>query len=137
MAVQKGSALLVKIGNAGSPETFTTVAGLRDTSISINSEMIDVTNKDSSRVRTLLANAGIKSFSISGSGVFTDAASEQSVLTAYSATTFSNFQFLVPDFNTFTGAFQVTTIDYSGTYNGEVTYSMSFESAGAITIATV
>ena len=137
MAVQKGSALLVKVGNAGSPETFTTVAGLRDTSISINSEMIDVTNKDSSRVRTLLANAGIKSFSISGSGVFTDAASEQSVLTAYSATTFSNFQFLVPDFNTFTGAFQVTTIDYSGTYNGEVTYSMSFESAGAITIATV
>jgi predicted secreted protein len=38
MAVQKGSALLVKAGNAGSPETFTTVAGLRDTSISINKQ---------------------------------------------------------------------------------------------------
>ena len=63
MAVQKGSALLVKVGNGGSPESFTTVAGLRDTSISINAETIDVTNKDSSRVRTLLANAGIKSFS--------------------------------------------------------------------------
>ena len=36
MAVQKGSGLLVKIGNAASPEVFTTVAGLRDTSISIN-----------------------------------------------------------------------------------------------------
>jgi TP901-1 family phage major tail protein len=137
MAVQKGSGLLVKIGNAASPEVFTTVAGLRDTSISINSETIDVTNKDSSRVRTLLANAGIKSFSISGSGVFTDAASEQSVLTAFSAATFSNYQFLVPDYNTFTGAFQVTTLEYSGSYNGEVSYSMSFESAGTITIATV
>ena len=137
MAVQKGSGLLVKIGNAASPEVFSTVAGLRDTSISINSETIDVTNKDSSRVRTLLANAGIKSFSISGSGVFTDAASEQSVLTAFSATTFSNYQFLVPDYNTFTGAFQVATLEYSGSYNGEVTYSMSFESAGTITIATV
>ena len=137
MAVQKGSALLVKVGNGASPEVFTTVAGLRDTSISINSEMIDVTNKDSSRVRTLLANAGIKSFTISGSGIFTDGASEQTILTNFSATTFANYQVLVPDFNTFTGAFQVTAIDYAGTYNDAVTYSMTFESAGAVTIATV
>ena len=137
MAVQKGSALLVKVGNAASPEVFATVAGLRDTSISINSETIDVTNKDSARVRTLLADAGIKSFSISGSGVFTDSASEQLILTNFSATTFLNYQFLVPDYNTFTGAFQVTSIEYSGSYNGEVTYSMSFESASAVTIATV
>ncbi len=137
MAVQKGSALLVKVGNAATPEVFTTVAGLRDTSISINAETIDVTNKDSSRVRTLLADAGIQSFSISGSGVFTDSASEQLILTNFSAATFLNYQFLVPDYNTFTGAFQVTSIEYSGSYNGEVTYSMSFESASAVTIATV
>jgi TP901-1 family phage major tail protein len=137
MAVQKGSALLVKAGNAASPEVFTTVAGLRDTSISINAETIDVTNKDSARVRTLLANAGIKSFSISGSGVFTDSATEQLILTNFSAATFLNYQFLVPDYNTFTGAFQVSSIEYAGSYNGEVTYSMSFESAGAVTIATV
>ena len=55
----------------------------------------------------------------------------------FSASTFSNFQFLVPDFNTFTGSFQVTAIEYSGTYNDAVQYSMSFESAGAVTIATV
>ena len=137
MAVQKGSELLVKIGNAGSPETFTTVAGLRDTSISMNAETIDVTNKDSSRARTLLANAGIKSFSASGSGVFTDSASEASVRTAFDATTFSNFQIIIPDFATFSGAFQVVSIEYAGSFNGEVTYSMSFESAGAITFATV
>ena len=137
MAVQKGSAVLMKIGNAGSPETFTTIGALRSTSITINSETIDVTNKDSSRNRALLADAGIKSFSISGSGVFTDSASEQTILTNFSSSTFKNYQFLVPDFNTFTGAFQITTIEYAGSYNGEVTYSMSFESAGAITFATV
>lgn len=137
MAVQKGSDLLVKAGNAASPEVFTTIGGLRDTSISINAETIDVTNKDSSRNRTLLADAGIKSFSISGSGVFTDSASEQTVLTNFQASTFKNYQFLVPDFNTFTGAFQITSMEYAGSYNGEVTYSMSFESTGGITIATV
>tara|TARA_R110000787_G_scaffold45335_8_gene110608 strand:- start:5339 stop:5752 length:414 start_codon:yes stop_codon:yes gene_type:complete len=137
MAVQKGSAVLVKIGNGASPEVFVTVAGLRDTSISINAETIDVTNKDSARVRTLLADGGIKSFSISGSGVFTDGASEQSVLTAFSATTFSNYEFIIPSFNKFSGSFQVTALEYSGTYNDAVQYSMSFESAGAIVIATV
>ena len=137
MAVQKGASLLVKIGNGGSPETFTTVAGLRDTSIAINQETVDVTNKDSSRVRTLMAQGGVKSFTISGSGVFTDSASEQSVLTAFDGATFTNFQFLVPDYNTFTGAFQVASIEYSGTYNDSVQYSMTFESAGTITIATV
>ena len=76
MAVQKGADLLVKVGNSGSPETFTTVAGLRDTSISINQEIVDVTNKDSSRVRTLLFQAGTKTFTITGSGIFTDSASE-------------------------------------------------------------
>ena len=137
MAVQKGSDLLVKAGNGASPEVFTTIGGLRDTSISINAETIDVTNKDSSRNRTLLADAGIKSFSISGSGVFTDSASEQTVLTNFQSSTFKNYQFLVPDFNTFTGAFQITSMEYAGSYNGEVTYSMSFESTGGITIATV
>ena len=137
MAVQKGSALLVKVGDGASPEVFTTVAGLRDTSISINAETIDVTNKDSSRVRTLLADAGIKSFSISGSGVFTDSASEQTILTKFSASTFANYEFIVPDFNKFVGKFQVTNIEYAGSYNGEVTYSMSFESADTVTITTV
>lgn len=136
MAVQKGASLVVKIGNGASPEVFTTVAGLQDTSISINQETVDVTNKDSSRVRTLLAQSGVKSFTITGSGIFQDHASEQSVLSAVD-NAFGNFQFLVPDFNTFTGKFQVTTLDYTGTYNGAVQYSMTFESADAVTIATV
>jgi TP901-1 family phage major tail protein len=137
MAVQKGASLVVKIGDGSSPETFTTVAGLQDTSISINQETVDVTNKDSSRVRTLLAQGGVKSFTITGSGIFQDNATEQSVLTAFDGASFTNYQFLVPDYNTFTGAFQVTTLDYTGTYNGAVQYSMTFESAGAVTIATV
>tara|TARA_R100000654_G_scaffold55228_2_gene81491 strand:+ start:1059 stop:1472 length:414 start_codon:yes stop_codon:yes gene_type:complete len=137
MAVQKGSAVLMKIGNAGSPETFTTIGSLRSTSISMGSEMIDVTNKDSSRNRTLLADAGIVSFTVSGSGIFDDSASIASVQTAFSASTFSNFQFIVPDFKTFTGAFQVTQMEYSGEYNESAQYSMSFESAGAISIASV
>jgi len=137
MAVQKGSAVLIKVGNAGSPETFTTIGALRSSSITINSETIDITNKDSSRARTLLADGGIKSFSITGSGIFDDGATHQTVLTNFQASTFKNYQFLVPDYNTFTGAFQVTSMEYSGEYNDSAQYSLTFESSGAITIATV
>ena len=137
MAVQKGSAVLMKIGNGASPEVFTTIGGLRDTSITINAETVDITTKDSSRVRTLLAQGGVKSFAVSGTGVFDDSASHQSVLSAFDGSAHTNYQFLMPDYNTFTGAFQVTSIEYSGTYNDSAQYSLTFESAGAITIATV
>ena len=106
-------------------------------SISINQETVDVTTKDSSRVRELLAQGGIKSFTISGSGVFDDSASHQTVLSDFDSATFTNYQFIVPDYNTFTGSFQVTAIEYSGTYNDSAQYSLTFESAGEITIATV
>ena len=137
MAVQKGSACLIKIGNGSSPETFTTIAGLRNTTITMNDEMVDVTNKDSSRVRTLLAQGGVKSFTVSGDGVFTDAASESTLIGVFDASSFTNFQILVPDFKTFTGSFSLTTMEYSGAYNDSVQYSLTLESAGTITIAAV
>ena len=137
MAAQKGSSLLLKIGNAGSPEAFTTIGGLRSTSITMNDEAVDITNKDSSAVRALLANGGVQSTSISGSGVFTDAASEATLRGKFGAASFSNFQVIVPDFGTYTGAFMVASLEYAGEFNGEVTYSVTLESSGTVTFATV
>ena len=137
MAAQKGSSLLLKIGNAGSPEAFTTIGGLRSTSITMNDEAVDITNKDSSGVRALLANGGVQSTSISGSGVFTDAASEATLRGKFGASSFSNFQVIVPDFGTYTGAFMVASLEYAGEFNGEVTYSVTLESSGTVTFATV
>ena len=137
MAAQKGSALLMKIGNGGSPEAFTTIGGMRSTSLSMNDEMVDVTNKDSSRARTLLAQGGTNSMTVAGSGVVTDSASEATLKGKFDVSALTNYQFLVPDFGTFTGTFQLTTLEYAGEFNGEVTYSFTFESSGAITFATV
>ena len=137
MAAQKGSALLMKMGNAASPEVFTTIGGMRSTSISMNDEMVDITNKDSARARTLLAQGGVNSMTVSGSGVFTDSASEATLEGKFDSSALTNYQFLVPDFGTYTGSFMLTTLEYAGEFNGEVTYSFTFESSGAITFATV
>jgi TP901-1 family phage major tail protein len=135
MAAQKGGALLLKINTTGT--TYVTVGGLRSTSISLNDEAVDVTNKDSAGVRNLLADGGVHSMSISGSGVFTDAATETTLKDAMNAATFKNFQVIIPDFGTYTGAFMVATLEYSGEYNGEVTYSVTLESSGTTTFAAV
>jgi len=141
MAAQKGSALLLKIGAdntaAAASDSYTTVGGLRSTSITMNDEAVDVTTKDSSGVRALLANGGVQTCSISGSGVFTVAASETTLRSAFGASDFHNFQIIVPDFGTYTGEFMVASLEYAGEYNGEVTYSITLESSGDFTFATV
>lgn len=144
MAAQKGSAMLLKIDQSGTP---TTVGGLRSTGITFNDEAVDITNKDSLGMRTLLAGGGTQSVSISGSGVFTDSATEQAVRTAYFAqantsdgsaaqtAAFEDFQVIVPDLGTFTGTFMIATMGYTGEFNGEVTYDLTLESSGYVTFA--
>ena len=137
MAAQKGKALLMKIGNGASPEVFTTIGGMRSNTLTMNDEMVDITNKDSDGARTILAQGGVNSITIAGSGVFTDSASETTLKGKFNVSALTNYQFLVPDFGTFTGAFMLTSLEYAGEYNGEVTYSFTFESAAAIVFATV
>jgi len=134
MAAQKGKDLLIKIDISG---TYTTIAGLRSSSISMNDEQVDITNKDSAGERVMLAQAGVRSVSVSGSGVFLDSASETSLKASFGKATFDNYQILVPDFGTFTGNFQLASLEYAGEYNGEATYTITLESSGAITFATV
>jgi TP901-1 family phage major tail protein len=134
MAAQKGSALLLKIGttatSAPAADTYTTVGGLRSTGITLNEETVDVTTKDSAGWRELLAAGGIKSASISGSGLFTDAVSESTMRSAFGGSAIPNFQVIIPGFGEFEGKFQITSLEYAGEHNGEVTYSVSLESSG-------
>ena len=66
MAAQKGKDLLLKAGDGAGG--FVTVAGLRARQIAFNAETVDVTHSESAgRWRELLAGAGVRRASISGS----------------------------------------------------------------------
>ena len=45
------------------------------------------------------------------------------------------WQVVIPDFGTITGPFQITGLDYAGNHDGEVTYELALESAGALVFA--
>ena len=136
MAAQKGAELLIKLGDGASPESFDTIGGLRSSEITLNDEAVDVTTKDSSGLRELLPNGGIHSMSVTGSGVFPDATSEQTLRTKMNATTFSNFKIEIPDLGNYTGKFMVESLSYAGEYNGEVTYSITLQSSGSVAFST-
>ena len=76
MAIENGSAFLLKIGDGETPPAYRTVAGLRTTQMSVNGEAVNVTTKDSGGWRELLSGAGVRSVSVSGAGVFTGSAAE-------------------------------------------------------------
>ncbi len=135
MTAQRGKDLLIKIGDGLSPESFTTVAGLRATTLAFNAQTVDVTNADSADMWRELLAAGVKSATVSGSGVFKDAASDAAIRAAFFAQTLGNWQILVPAFGTITGPFQIVSLQYDGPYDGEVKLSLSLASAGAIAFA--
>lgn len=133
MAVQNGKDLLVKIDLTGSGN-FQAVAGLRATRISFNAESVDVTSLESTGGwRELLGGAGVKSASISGSGIFRDEASDERARQIFFDGETPPFQVVIPDFGIVEGPFQVTGIEYAGSHDGEATYELSLASAGALT----
>ena len=72
---------------------------------------------------------------VSGSGIFKDQASDASVRSRFFAGEIMNWQVVVPDFGTIQGPFQISSLEYAGNHDAEVTFEMSLESAGALSFA--
>ncbi len=135
MGAQKGKDLLLKL-DFEQDATFETVAGMRSRRIAFNAEPIDITNADSAgRWRELLEGAGMRRAGIAGSGIFKDAASDASVRELFFDGAVRTWQVVVPDFGTISGPFQVTGLEYAGEHDGEVSYEIALESAGAVSFA--
>jgi len=137
MTAQSGKDLLVKVDMDGNG-VFETMAGLRASRLSFNSESVDVTSLESTGGwRELLGGAGVKSASISGSGVFRDASTDERARDIFFEGGTPDFQVVIPDFGIVEGAFQISSIEYAGTHDGEATYEISMASAGALTFTAV
>src|SRR5829696_8404127 len=135
MSAQKGKDLLIKIADGAG---YTTVAGLRTRRLAFNAETVDITHSESAgRWRELLEGAGVKRAGVSGRGLFKDAASDTLVRQTFFDGAVKNYQIVIPDFGTVEGAFQITSLEFTGEHNGEVTYELSLESAGALSFTAL
>ncbi|WP_391483155.1 phage major tail protein, TP901-1 family [Nereida sp. NH-UV-3] len=137
MTAQNGRDLLIKMDMTGNG-VFETTAGLRATRISFNAETVDVTSLESSGGwRELLAGAGVRQAQVSGSGVFKDAATDERARQVFFDGATPRCQVVVPDFGVIEGAFQVTSLEYSGSYEGEASYELALASAGALSFTAI
>ncbi len=133
MTAQRGRDILLKI-ESETAGVFTTVAGLRARTLSLNARSVDVTDGDSTgRWRELLAGAGVKSAAVSGQGVFRDAESDALIREAFFEQSARTWRLIVPDFGTLEGPFLVAALEYAGEHEGEASFALSLASAGEIT----
>lgn len=137
MAKQKGRLMLVNIGDGEASESFGKLCGLRSKTLTINNSEIDVTTADCDSPGGPLWTEvmdGVKRVSVSGNGYFKDEATEARLNTvAMGASSIANFQIIVPDFGTFSGAFFVQSVEYGGEQEDGVTYSLTLASSGEVT----
>lgn len=135
MAIEKGSAFLLKVGDGAAVPVFATVAGLRATQLSINGETVVVTNKESGGWRQLLSGAGVRSVSVSGAGVFTGSVAETRIKGNAMTGVLDDYRLSFESGESMTGRFLVTRLDYAGDFNGERSYTLTLESSGAVVVA--
>jgi TP901-1 family phage major tail protein len=132
MSAQKGAAFLLKISNGAAPAVYQTVAGLRTTQMSITGDTVVITSKDSGGWRELLSGAGVRTVSVSASGIFLGTTAENQIRTNAMAGTLDDYELSFEDGAKLRGKFLIQKLDYAGDFNGERNYAMQLESSGAV-----
>lgn len=128
MSAQKGRLFLLKIGG-------TAIGGLRATSMTINNEAVDITNKDSAGWRTLLEGAGVQSVDISVSGIAETQATFEMFKGYAQAGTINAYTLTAEDGDSISGNFLITSFEEAGDYNAGQTFTASLQSSGTVTFS--
>lgn len=134
MAKSAGRLMTASYNSSGS--TYLTLGQSRTKSITLNLSPIDVTNSDSSNWTELFDAEGVKNVSVTFGGlVDTDAgdATEANLNALYIAGTIKAWKIVIDQIGEFAGSFQITSLDYSGSHNDAVAYTIALASSGAIT----
>lgn len=128
----KGNLFLLKLASTYNGSTYTAVAALRATSITLNKAVVDITNKDSQGWSEALPGGGVKSASISAGGIYSDDASQVALITAFNATTHWNAEITDEAGNSWTGAWNIDSLAFSGDANAEQTFEITMSSSDPV-----
>lgn len=112
--------------------TYTDIGGITTNSFTLNNGAIDITNKSSASVRTLLDGAGLQSVDLTIECVFNTDTAFQAMKTSALEKSIKGYQIdrggETLEFNGYITSFAETSPD-----NDKVTASISIQSSGAIT----
>lgn len=127
-----GKNFVIQVGDVATPTNFLTVAAMRNTSLSINSAAIDVTDKDVMPWRELM-EGGVRTLDASFDGIVNDGATVTTLRNAAMTGQIRHFKIVSGLGDTWTGKFQVQSMERSGPHDKEEVYSLKLASSGVIT----
>jgi TP901-1 family phage major tail protein len=137
MAKHAGKLITIAI-ETSTPGTYALFGGLTQKSVRMNGSAIDITDSDSTDLWTeLLDGGGVKSMEVSGSGRFNDDAAIERARLLFMTGALEAFRFFVPSWGTFEGQFAITSLEFGGSHDSEVTFSATFMSSGKPTWTAV
>ena len=125
MPSQKGRDLLLKVGNGGAPETFSTIGAARTAALTINNQPVDNTTMDGGGFQGLQADAGVQTMQVSLEGFFKDAAAEESLRAAAFNRSLNNYELLFPNGDKYAAAFVVQDYRRGGSHDGLETFAVT------------
>ncbi len=129
MPAQRGRDVLLQADTAGgSPQSYTTIAGLRVTTWTINGEDVDVTTKDNNGWQQRLAGAGVRSLSVSVSGIFQDSAIEETVRGWAFDQTINWYNITLQNGDNVEFQAQISNYERGGDHDNAETYSFTLNS---------
>jgi TP901-1 family phage major tail protein len=134
MSAQKGRLVLIKVSAGGTPDVFSTVGGLRTKSLTVNNEQVDITESDTAPWRQLLGDAGLRSVSMSGTGVFKDDSAFNRVEDLSFTGALEDYQLVFGNGDYIQGQFQVASLQWAGDHDKEQQYDVTLESGGVVSM---
>lgn len=136
MVAQQGRDVILKRGDAASPEVFTTIAGATSTGFSQSNGEVDITTNDEDGIKTLLAGKYGLAGSASLTGIAKDEATFAAVYDSFAAGTILNYELVVPGATgggTYSFAGMISSLEETGEMDGALTYTITLNTSGAIT----
>lgn len=131
MPAMNGRDFLIKIGDGGGTEVFTTIGSARASQMSLNNNPVDATSLSDNGVQVLSANAGTQTLQITLEGVFKDAVAEELLRSAAFARTQKNFQLIFPNGDMYQAGFIIQEYSRGGSHDNLESFSATLARTGA------
>ena len=126
--MSKGIAFLLKVQDG---DNYSTVAGLRLTSMTISGEPVDA-SKGSDSWQKLTDDKAKRSIAISAGGIMLGSAAESVIRARAIGGSVDGYALSFEDGSKLTGQFMLTKLEYLGDLNGERNWLISMASSGPV-----
>ena len=136
MTAINATSLTLAIGDGTEPENFNEIGGLRNHRINLRNNPARHHHADITHPwEEAYPNSGRQTLTISGQGIFTDSASEETLRAQAFASNIKNFQVILGNGDIITGAFNILNYERYASMQGATEYQIRLQSAGEITFS--